>query len=356
VSEPSPNARPRQVTLAGWLTMLGSVLVVLLVFDRVSGLHTIETRESVERFLAEPPGRDLGLEVDGVLSIMRTLALVAGGCAAAAAILGWHVLKRSRSARLALTILAVPLFLTGMVTGGFVSSLVAASAVMLWLQPARDWFDGITRQPAPSRTAPVTAPAAAPVQQPVQQPVAQPVAQPIAQPVQGPIAQPVAAVPTRRPSAVTWACIVTWAGSGLTALGAIASGVLLAMEPDVLLDEVHQQNPELAAQGVSDDLLIGVSVAMLAGFVAWAVAAAVIAVFVLRGLEWARITLLVSASTAGAAFLLGTALGAFLLALTLAACVLAVVLLVRPEVRAWFAARRASGSGQQPPAGAAPPR
>lgn len=336
VSEPSPNARPRQVTLAGWLTMLGSVFVVLLVFDRVAGLHSIETRESVERFLAEPPGRDLGLGVDGVLSILRTLALVAGGCATAAAILGWHVLKRSRSARLGLTILAVPLFLTGMVTGGFVSSVVAASAVMLWLQPARDWFDGITRQPAAAPSAPAT-PAAAPAPTPV---VAAP-------------AQPATAVPTAaRPSAVTWACILTWAGSGITALGAIASGVLLALQPDVLLDQVHEQNPELDAQGISDDLLIGVTFAMLAGFVAWAVAAAVVAVFVLRGLEWARITLIISAATAGAVFLLGSVLGAFLLALTLATCAMTVVLLVRPEVRAWFATAR----GQQPPAGAAPPR
>lgn len=338
VSEPSPNARPRQVTLAGWLTMLGSVFVVLLVFDRVAGLHSIETRESVERFLAEPPGRDLGLGVDGVLSIMRTLALVAGGCATAAAILGWHVLKRSRSARLGLTVLAVPLFLTGMVTGGFVSSVVAASAVMLWLQPARDWFDGITRQPA-AAPAPRATPAAAPAPAPT--------------PVVAAPAQPATAVPTSaRPSAVTWACILTWAGSGLTALGAIASGVLLALQPDVLLDQVHEQNPELDAQGISDDLLIGVTFAMLAGFVAWAVAAAVVAIFVLRGFEWARITLIISAATAGAVFLLGSVLGAFLLALTLATCAMTVVLLVRPEVRAWFASVR----GQQPPAGAAPPR
>lgn len=348
MSEPSPNARPRQVTLAGWLTMLGSVFVVLLVFERVSGLHTIETRESVERFLAEPPGSDLGVGVDGVLSIMRTLALVAGGCATAAAILGWHVLKRSRSARLGLTILAVPLFVTGMVTGGFVSSLVAASAVMLWLQPARDWFDGVTRQPA---AAPTAAPGAvaAPARSDARSD-ARPDARPDATSDAASRAAsgaapgwPAVAMPTAaRPSAVTWACILTWAGSGLTALGAIASGVLLAMQPHVLLDQVQQQNPELEAQGVSDDLLIGLTFAMLAGFVAWAVAAAVVAIFVLRGREWARITLVVSASTAGAVFLLGSVLGAFVLALTLATCAMAVVLLVRPEVRAWFQARRSS--------------
>ena len=42
----------------------------------------------------------------------------------------------------AITLLAVPLFVSGLVAGGFLSSLVAASAVMLWLEPSRDWFDG----------------------------------------------------------------------------------------------------------------------------------------------------------------------------------------------------------------------
>ena len=87
--------------------------------------------------------------------------MVAAGCATAAAILGYQVLRRSRSARLALTLLAVPLFVTGLVTGGFTSSVVAASAVMLWFQPARDWFNGVVREPRPevaNRVAPPAAP------------------------------------------------------------------------------------------------------------------------------------------------------------------------------------------------------
>ena len=50
--------------------------------------------------------------------------------------------------------LAVPLFVTGLVTGGFVSSVVAAAAVMLWFQPARDWFDGVVREPQPTGRSP----------------------------------------------------------------------------------------------------------------------------------------------------------------------------------------------------------
>ena len=148
MSQPTVPERPRQVTMAAWMIMAGSALVVLTVFDRVAGLHTLETREAVEKFLAEPPGNDLGIGVEGVLTALRTASMVAAGCATAAAILGYQVLKRSRGARLALTVLAVPLFVTGLVSGGFLSSLVAAASVMLWLQPARDWFDGVTRQQA----------------------------------------------------------------------------------------------------------------------------------------------------------------------------------------------------------------
>jgi hypothetical protein len=207
---------------------------------------------------------------------------------------------------------------------------------MLWLQPARDWFDGI----APRR--PEARPAPAPVQTPVRTQVA---------PV-GPPVPAVAPAATGRPAAVLWAGILTWIGSGLTLAGAVVSGVLLGMDTELLLDEVHRQNPELKSQGVSDDLLVGVSFAMLAGFALWCVAAAVLAFLVLRGVEWARVALIVSAATAAAVFLLCCLLGAFLLAITLVAAVGVVVLLVRPETKAWFASRR----GPRPPAGAVPPR
>ena len=94
--------------------------------------------------------------------------MVTAGCATAAGILGYQVLRRSRSARAAVTVLAVPLFLAGMVTGGFITSVVAASAAILWLQPARSWFDG-TAPPArrtpvvPAQPTPPSAPPAPPI-------------------------------------------------------------------------------------------------------------------------------------------------------------------------------------------------
>lgn len=317
------------MTLAAWLIMVGSAIVVAMVFDRVGTLHTLETRESVEKFLAEPPGADLGVGVDGVLTLLRVISMVTAGCATAAAILGYQVLRRSRSARLALTVIAAPLFLTGMVTGGFVSSVVAAAALMLWLQPSRDWFrdPGATAPrvgalaprmsaPADTPTAPVPAAARAPQ-------VAQRVPQAAA-----------------RPPAVAGACVLTWVGSGLTALALAASAVVLALDPDVLLDEAHRQNPDLADQGVTDGMLTAMAFAMVAGVVLWCVAAAVLAILVFHRVGWARVVLLVSAGVAAAISLVGAAIGGVLLLVPFAAAVAGLALLLRPSTTAWFSRPR----------------
>jgi hypothetical protein len=238
------------------------------------------------------------------------------------AILGYHVLKRSRAARLGITMLAVPLFLTGFVTGGFLSSLVAASAVLLWLQPARDWFDGVTRPPVaagvptPPRAVSPAAPAApAPPSSPT---------------------APVTSAPVRRPAAVVWACCLTWVCSTVTVLSMVASAVALALEPDRLFDEARRQNPDLASQGVTDDVLATVAYLMIAGIVLWCVAAIVVAVLVFRRIGWARIVLVVSAAVTAALCLVGSAVGAFLLAAPLLASVATLVLLLRADSRPWF--------------------
>jgi hypothetical protein len=245
-----------------------------------------------------------------VLTLLRTVAMVAAGCATAAAILGYQVLRRSRSARLALTVLAVPLFFTGLVTGGFVSSVVAASAAMLWLQPARDWFrDGPSSPPASESTAPATPPVA---------PTA------------------VRTSSSQRPLAVVWACVLTWVFCGLTAAGMAIAATAIAVRPEQMFAEMHRQNPELAAQGVSDHLLATATYVMTGLIVLWCLGAAVLAVLVFRRVDWARIVLIVSASVCAALCLLGTAIGAFLLLFPLVAAVVTIALLVRPDTRPWF--------------------
>ena len=329
--------------MAAWLIMGGSVLVVLMVFERVAGLHSLETRRSVQQFLAEPPGDDLGLGVSGVLDMLRVLCMVAAGCATAAAILGYQVLRRSRSARLALTVLAVPLFVTGLVTGGFTASVVAASAVMLWFQPARDWFNGVVREPRPevaNRIAPPTAP-------PYDGTPPGPGVGPGPWPGPGPGGQlgsqaPGPALPLHaetdpsvRPPAVVWACVLTWLFAGLVLVVMAASIAVLAASPGLVFDELHRQNPDLASQGISDATLRTITFVVGGVVAAWSLAALVVAGLAFRRVGRARAALVVSASGAVVCLLLAT-VSQPLLIIPLAASVVTLALMVRPEVRAWY--------------------
>lgn len=342
MESPSSPPRPRQVTLAAWLIMAGSAMLVLMVFDRMSGLHTLETRESVQKFLAEPPGRDLGIGVEGALSIIRTVAMVAAGCATAAAILGYQVLRRSRSARVALTVLALPLFLSGMVTGGFLSSVVAAAALMLWLQPSRGWFrdgpsslgtsstqgfDGVS--PA-AHTAPTPPPAATGPERPHPGFGRVETRQPMPMPVPAGRTDP-----HERPAAVVWACVLTWAFTSVAIAMMLVSVAALLADPGLVLDQLNHQNPELAAQGVTEDWLRTATYVMAAIVVVWSVAAIVVAALVWRRSERAR-RVLVALVSAAALLLLFSTLGQVLLVVPLAASVVTLALLVRPDARAWF--------------------
>jgi hypothetical protein len=317
---PTAPPRPRQVTLAGWLIMVGSAVVVFSAFERVSGLRSLESQEAVADFLSEPPGEGLGLSVDEMLDLIRALSLVAAACATAAAILGFWVLRGSKGARLGLAVIALPLLLTGIATGGLVSSLVAAAAVMLWVQPARNWFEG---RPPPEAPA---APAAAP---PVVS--APPVPSPPGEP--GPV-RPMAPRPPR-PPAVVWACVLTWACCGLIVIGLGATVLVLLAAPDLLFDELHRQNPDLADQGLSDGEIRAASFATAGLILPWCLVAAGLAVQAFRRVAWARRALLISAGVAGGVSLLGMFASAILV-LPFVAAVVTVALLSRPEVGAWF--------------------
>ena len=380
MTDSSAPPRPRQVTFAAGLIMVGSVFVVLTVFERIAGLQSLETQQSVEKFLSEPPGDGLGIGVQGVLDILRVLAMVAGGCAAAMGVLGYSVLQRSRGARIALTVLAVPLFVSGMVTGGFMSSVVVASAVMLWFPPARDWFDGVTREPErpgrpprppgrgpPSRdradeavpgrsgatgaggsqvgaggsgatdagqrdaarhgappaypgfgTAPAPGQASAP-------------AWPPAPPVAG--SGPSTAT---RPNAVVAACVLTWVMSGLAVVMMAISVAVLVEQPRAGLRRAGQAEPRARRPGVSERVLVDATYVLAAVVVVWSLVAIALAVLVFRRVGWARPVLMASAGVAGLLCLLAVVVGQVLVLVPLAACVTTVALLARPESTTWF--------------------
>jgi hypothetical protein len=364
------------------MTIAASVVVVLMAFQRIADLYSLDTREAIAKFVADQPTGGLGLTVDEVVTALRVLTMVAAGCAAAAVVLAVFVLRRHAAARLALTVLAGPLFVAGLATGAIASSVAAAAALSLWFEPSRSWLSG---RPAAGAT---RTPPQAPPRTPPPPPFGQPDPQdrrdrsgPPAPrgphgphgphgpstptgygqyptPYQGAYGAPTpATAPTiprppvagwareeqarpPRPRAVTLACVLTWVASGLTALLMVATAVLLSADPDYVLQRAHEQNPQLRAEGVTDDVLIAVTLVMLGAVVLWCLATVVLGVLVLRGTEWARVLLVISAATSAALSLVATALGAFLLLLTLAASAATLVLLVRPDVRPFFRRRR----------------
>jgi hypothetical protein len=315
--------------VAGWLVVAGSAVVVLMVLDQVAKLHSLDTREAVEKYLARPPGDQLGLGVQDAITALRVVLTVTGVAAAASAVLGWYALHRSRGARVALSVLAVPLFVSGFTFGGFVGggvlpAMVSAAVLMLWLQPARDWFAGVVRAAPVAPPRPTPPPPGPSGRDPLLD-LPPPTAPPLhptpyaAAPVAPPVAPPAAA--GERPGALVWACVVTWVSTttAVTLLAAWLIGFLV--EPHAYLDDLRRQNPDLA---LSDADLRTLVLVFCAVFIVWSVVAAALALLVWRRVRWASVALVASAGLA------------CLTLVPIIACVAAGVLLLRPDTRAWL--------------------
>ncbi|MEP9382269.1 hypothetical protein [Nocardioides sp. KR10-350] len=347
--------RPSQVTLAGWLIVGGSLAALVTVYEQLSRLHSLDTRESIQKTLSEPPFDAVGISVPTVLDVMHVLALVTGACAAAAIVLGWHALQRHKASRIALTVLAVPLLLSGMASGGFFSTIVAVAVVLLWVPRSRDWFDGREPEPpAPGSGEQATDPSGQSVAQPPPPPSSGGQAtdrphQTVPQPPPSPgwpqqvpqLTQPIhPAAPTRRPPAVTWAAVLTWILSGLGGLLLVATAATVLIDPAGAFESVREQDPDLVARsGVTQDLLVASVVTMAALGVLFSIACAVAALLAWRRVRWSWVTLVCLEAAAVAVLLFATVIAApFVVAL--AGAVVALALLLRPEARLWFSSAR----------------
>ena len=325
------SERPRQVTVAGWVIMAGCVAVVVGAFEQVARLHSLDTRTSIQHDLTDGPVKRLGVSVDQMLSAMHALALVAAACATAAAILGWQVLQRSRSARLVLSILAVPLLIAGLGSASLFAFLVAGAVAMLWTPAAAAWFrgdplgtsstpgfprespEGSSGSPDLSAAATSRAEAAEPVR---------------------PAATP-APSPDARPGGVLAAAILTWVFAGLTLLALCGSLAYFVANTDDVWRTTLQREPSLADQGISEHVLLVVMSVMVAVLGLLCVAAAVVAVFVVRRAPWARVTLIVLASIAAAGLALAT-LASGVAGVPLVGAVVTIALLARQDAVRWF--------------------
>jgi hypothetical protein len=165
-------------------------------------------------------------------------------------------------------------------------------------------------------------------------PYGQPGQNPYGQPQPGaynPAYAPVAPDSGRRPGTVTAAAVLTWVGStiALLSLGLLLIAVLVGV------DEYYEGFEESASGWTRDE--ISAFTVVFAGIgIVWAIVAMVLAFFVVRGANWARIALTVSAAVAIPLCVL-TAL-AVLPVLNLILCIAAIVLLYVGRGNAWFKA------------------
>ena len=278
-----------------------------------------------------------------MLTLLRVVWTVTAVTAAAAGVLGWYALQRSKSARLALSVLAVPLFLlsfffVGLPGASAFPAMVTAAIVMLWFQPARDWYDGITRE-APAPPPPLPAPPTAPTGRDPLLDLAPPTAPPL-HPTPFAARPSGAVAPARRPASVTWACVLAWLSTAAVfgLLGLVV--IVMTASPESLLDAAYRENPDLASSGMTDADLRTSTYVVCGLVMAWSAAAAALTLLTWRRVRWAATGLAVSAGVASLLCLISVVGALIVMLVPLAACAATVALLLRPESLAWFRARR----------------
>lgn len=349
-----PADRPRQVAVGSVLAGVGSLLLVMSLFDTMGATHSAEMHASLQQFLSKPPGDGLSLSVDQMLSLVRTLVLVTGGLAAAAAVLAGYAFWRHRGAWIGLSVTAVLLLVTGSVVGNPLPMVVLVGAAALWSRPARDWFTGRVPEPAAAgptdsaRSMSQAARADTPKPPDVDRPVAPAPAQRSGVDPDWPAPAPPAAVASTTPHptprvvlAATW---LTWACAGLTVVFFVAVVAVLLADEQAVLDAVRG-NPQFERLDMTTTDLVAALWVASALVVGWALAAIACAAFAVRRQRWARSLLAVLAALALPLSLLAFPLGL----IDAAAEVATLVLLFSGRANAWYAgADRADHDRRRP--------
>jgi hypothetical protein len=348
VSEPSTHpVRPPHVTIASAIVIVGSVFVVLQMWDRIAGLHSLDTRTTLATYLAGSRLGDAGMDVAQLATVVRITAMAAAGCATAMLILGWQVTKRSRSARLALTVLAGALVVAGMVSDWFVESAAAtfwaggigAAVVTLWLGPARMWFSD---KPIPEAASARVVQRQAPPPQRYDAPPPPAQQQPPPMHQQWPPTSTYdgqrRAVVGQRPASLLAACVLTWVCTAFAAVILVVSIATLSQNSQPVIDEAYRQNPQLADQGFAQHDLLVLLYVVIGLVLAGALAAAGFAIAAYRGHRWAWYALLIASAASTFFFLVGT-LGSPIGLLPALASGATFACLMRSDVRAWLIRR-----------------
>jgi len=101
----------------------------------------------------------------------------------------------------------------------------------------------------------------------------------------------------KRPTTVTIAAWLTWIFAGLTALVYVLIVFMLLVAQEQLLNALEQE-PSFQDMNIEPDTLIAVLWVMSAVLIFWCLVAIVLGILAFRRVNWARITLVVSAAVA----------------------------------------------------------
>ena len=356
MAETRVPSRPRQVTFAGIAAATTCAVLVLVLFEQMTQVHSIQTRQAVTDALSQPPFKGSGIGIGQALGVLHALVLLSGALAAAGCVLGVFALLRHRGARLGLTVVALLLVVTSLFLTGLLPVIVAAAACVLWTPQARAWFDGrayerpalsggeaLTRHQRDARPASraTTSSRTSPVD---------PTWSPPSAPGSGSPAVP----SRRRPREVTAALVVTWSCCGLVGLGLVVVMVRALLDKEGLFAQVgHSKAGALLGStpnAVLSELLVTCVLLLL-----WTLAVAGLALPAALGAGWARVALVVNAAVVALFSVAVTIAVPVAGLLLLVASVTVVVLLLLPATSAWYAGRRRPPPPSAPPPGGTPP-
>jgi hypothetical protein len=149
----------------------------------------------------------------------------------------------------------------------------------------------------------------------------------------------------RRPGTVTAAAWITIVFSAITAVLFGFTGLALLVARDQVITEMERV-PEFQDANIDAESAVGVIVAVVLGLVVWAIIAIVLAVFVLRRSNVARILLVISSAVVALFSLLGVTSGVSVV--TLIASIAVIVLLFVGGAGDWFKGIPSGGAGAYP--------
>jgi hypothetical protein len=308
------------------MAVVGSVLLIAVLYNTLATLETDDLRRRIAGYLAKPPGDGLRMSVDQVITAMRVLVYLNGVLAAVVAVCAVYVFQRHRGARIGQSVAAIVLVFTGLLSGTIVPLVIGLSTAMLWTRPVRDWFG--SRTPRPTAVVTPAYPALPPAASMPQRVPAPPMPHPV-----------------HRPGSLIAAAAITFVFSAVTLLGYLAIVGVMLVDRQALVEAFQRQSVYVRLDMTANELIGFLWIACVVMSM-WCLASIAMAALMLRRHTWARVALAVSAGLALPLSLIALPFGW----LNAAAEVATIVLLFSGGANDWFA-RRPPGSPYPRPRG-----